>query len=103
MRFHSGVAVILSSISVVGYAGPGIERWKDFVREHLKDPKSAEFRNVYPSQTPKGTPAICGEVNSKNAFGGYTGYKPFIIFADAEMLYLEVPYIMTMWENVCER
>jgi hypothetical protein len=39
------------------------------VRASLKDPDSAEFRNIH---------GICGEVNSKNGFGGMTGYKRYI-------------------------
>ncbi|MCH7395223.1 hypothetical protein MMP66_13225 [Acinetobacter dispersus] len=35
----------------------------------LKDPDSADIRNHNGN---------CGEVNSKNGFGGYTGYKRFI-------------------------
>ena len=42
-------------------------------REHVsglvRDPGSAEFR---------GQSGSCGEVNSKNAFGAYTGYQRFI-------------------------
>ncbi|PND34823.1 hypothetical protein C1I89_10260 [Achromobacter pulmonis] len=42
---------------------------KDFVLATLKDPDSAKFRNQK---------SFCGEVNSKNSFGGYTGFKRFI-------------------------
>ena len=49
---------------------------REFVSEVLKDPESAEFRNQ------KG---FCGEVNSKNSFGGYAGFKRFIA-ASEEMV-----------------
>lgn len=39
------------------------------VKEHLKDADSAKFRNQY---------GMCGEVNAKNSFGAYTGYKKFM-------------------------
>lgn len=39
------------------------------LQAYLKDPVSAEVKNH------KGN---CGEVNSKNSFGGYTGFKRFI-------------------------
>lgn len=42
---------------------------KEFVSGVLKDPDSAEFRNQR---------GFCGEVNSKNSFGGYVGFKRFI-------------------------
>lgn len=49
---------------------------REFVSGVLKDPESAEFRNQ------KG---LCGEVNSKNSFGGYVGFKRFIA-ASEEMV-----------------
>lgn len=39
------------------------------LKNYLKDPNSAEIRNH------KGA---CGEVNSKNSFGAYSGYRRFI-------------------------
>ena len=42
---------------------------REFVTGVLKDPGSAEFRNQR---------GFCGEVNSKNSFGGYVGFKRFI-------------------------
>lgn len=39
------------------------------VKLTLKDPDSAKFRNQSSS---------CGEVNAKNSFGAYTGFKRFI-------------------------
>lgn len=43
------------------------------VKYHLKDPASAEFRNLKITNT-----AVCGEVNSKNGFGAMTGFVPFM-------------------------
>lgn len=42
---------------------------REFVSSGLKDPDSAEFRNQQ---------GMCGEVNSKNSFGAFTGYQRFI-------------------------
>ncbi len=42
---------------------------RGFVSRHLKDPASAEFRNQS---------GMCGEVNAKNGFGGYTGFRRFM-------------------------
>lgn len=46
------------------------------VRKQLTDPDSAEFRNLrkLPGE------AVCGEVNAKNAYGGYVGFKHFYRF-----------------------
>lgn len=38
------------------------------------DPFSSKLRNVYWSNS-----HICGEINAKNAYGAYTGFKKFII------------------------
>lgn len=51
----------------------------DLIRYNLKDPESARFRTVFIS--PKGK-AVCGEVNAKNAMGGYAGFKRFIAARD---------------------
>ncbi len=42
----------------------------------LKDPESAEYRNI---RRVDRSSMICGEVNAKNAFGAYTGFKPFVV------------------------
>ncbi len=54
--------------------------------ETLKDPPSARFRNVSIIKTigdgGKETISVCGELNAKNSYGGYTGYVPFTIFSN---------------------
>lgn len=42
----------------------------------LKDPDSAQFRNVR-WERKESLVILCGEVNAKNSFGGYVGFKPF--------------------------
>lgn len=51
----------------------------------LKDPESAQFRNMYIKKTEsEGLYAVCGELNAKNSMGGYVGFKPFLVFAKTE-------------------
>jgi len=50
---------------------------KNGVKAHLKDPVSAQFGNISASKDSKGQIYVCGLVNAKNSFGGYTGSKPF--------------------------
>ena len=50
---------------------------KDAVLSTLKDPDSAQFQNV------KG---YCGEVNSKNSYGGYVGFKRYVAMDSAVLL-----------------
>lgn len=56
-----------------------IEAIKSGTAAALKDPESArfgEFRAV--EDGAKGVVTVCGTVNAKNSFGGYTGMQPFI-------------------------
>ncbi len=57
------------------------------VRSRLKDPASAQFADLRQGTTrPSGTPVVCGTVNAKNGFGGYTGPTRFIANAGAVAL-----------------
>lgn len=47
----------------------------------LKDPDAAKFRNVFAVGTDKGGVLVCGQVNSRNSFGGYTGFGGFMYTA----------------------
>jgi hypothetical protein len=49
---------------------------EEAVRKVLKDPESARFSEVYVKTKASGS-AVCGMVNAKNGFGGYTGDKLF--------------------------
>lgn len=50
------------------------------VRSGLKDPDSARFgtMKVAIKRDDPETYVVCGWVNSKNSFGGYTGEQPFL-------------------------
>jgi hypothetical protein len=51
----------------------------------VRDPSSTSFRNVFIQKrvTDKGEPlTLCGEVNGKNGYGGFTGFQPFILIGD---------------------
>lgn len=70
---------------------------RSFVTRHLKDPDSAEFRNQS---------GMCGEVNAKNGFGGYTGYRRFMA-ANEDMVVFEGdgrltrPEFDEAWRRAC--
>jgi hypothetical protein len=49
------------------------------IKEILIDADSAEFRKLEAKNTElEGFATVCGEVNSRNRMGGYTGFKRFI-------------------------
>jgi hypothetical protein len=50
-----------------------------YVTDHLVDPDSAKFRNVF---SPAGTAVWCGEVNARNRMGGMTGFSRFVVLLD---------------------
>ena len=55
---------------------------RSIVTSALKDPDSARFKDL--RHVGEGR-ALCGTVNSKNSYGGYTGFRAFV--ADAEGVY----------------
>jgi len=66
------------------------------LEKYLKDPKNAEIRNH------KGN---CGEVNSKNSFDGYSGFKrfiasPAIVAIEGENMNPEE--FQSAWEQICK-
>ena len=73
-------------VPVVGLAGWYLLKpapdWQAQVLKRLKDPGSAQFRNVVVSDV---TNWVCGEVNSKNSLGGYVGFKRFMVQSPIEM------------------
>lgn len=47
------------------------------VRARLKDPASAIFGGVVAKKDASGFVYVCGSINAKNSYGGYTGDKPY--------------------------
>lgn len=47
------------------------------VRARLKDPMSAVFGGAVAKRDPEGFVYVCGSVNAKNSYGGYTGHQPY--------------------------
>lgn len=58
-----------------GDHGEFVKAAKLAISDNFKDPESARFRGLFISN--KGLPTLCGEVNAKNSYGGYVGYKKF--------------------------
>lgn len=64
------VATLCVAVSACGMSTTS--QAEEAVRERLKDPTSAQFRNVR-----KEGDYVCGEVNAKNGLGGYGDYSDF--------------------------
>ncbi|WP_151764889.1 hypothetical protein [Acinetobacter soli] len=70
---------------------------QESVKALLKDPDSAKFQNMN---------GMCGEVNSKNSFGAYNGFKKFIGTPDLTIIEGENPDIDQatfddVWNKIC--
>lgn len=80
---------------------------KQTVSGKLKDPDSAKFGDVKRKTTPnvagEPTDVVCGKVNAKNAYGGYTGAKGFVYFvADKSSVSIEEPLVgVDVVKNFC--
>ena len=79
-----------------------IDLHKNRIKNRLKDPSSATFRNtrVYHAITH----VVCGEVNSKNSFGGYIGYQRFVSGGSIQVLEEEMGEgeMDKTWRQVCK-
>jgi hypothetical protein len=76
---------------------------KEAVKERLREPKSAEFRNVLVVRYQDKINVVCGEVNAKNGLGGMTGYQPFLSLGAANMTWLqsETKDFAENWNKFC--
>ena len=70
------------------------------VRASLKDPDSAQFKDVYANYTEEFQVVACGRVNSKNEFGGYTGSRRFV--SGGKSVILEgLDNVADAWAGAC--
>ncbi|NNU59725.1 hypothetical protein [Ochrobactrum soli] len=56
------------------------------VSDQFTDPVATQVRRLRPSDKFEGS--VCGEVNTKNQFGGYVGFKPFRYIIDRHKIYM---------------
>jgi len=98
---------LLTATMALGDDKKSITAARAAVLGSLKDPASARFEGdvVYP------TGAVCGLVNSKNAYGGYVGSTPyFYVIATKELRFLtdgksrfETEATVSKFEKYCRR
>ncbi|MGG7604651.1 hypothetical protein [Massilia sp. BKSP1R2A-1] len=67
-----------------------------YITNTLKDPESVRFRNVRVKWE-----AVCGEMNAKNGFGGYVGFRRFYAI-DGTDLHMEPDrFDENQWDRFC--
>ncbi len=89
-----GFALCLISLQAFAYDGPpwyqveATAKQMAFAKQkasyNLMDPSAAQFRNMFAISRGMGDDTICGEMNAKNAYGAYTGFKPFYVDEDGK-------------------
>lgn len=78
-----------------------IGRNRDALKEKLRDPSGAEFRNETVSRK-SGSPVVCGEVNARNGFGGRNGYQRWIgAIPVGVYLEQEISGFSKVWASLC--
>lgn len=59
---------------------------KKTVISQLKDPESARFGEIWALSGTNGRRSVCGYINAKNSYGGYTGNKMFSIISSGKVI-----------------
>ncbi|MES2612981.1 MAG: hypothetical protein V4679_22200 [Pseudomonadota bacterium] len=71
----------------------------------MQDPDGAQFRNLFVSDGPMHM--LCGEINTRNAFGAYEGFQRFYASGDPEFHAIEsrktARVFAATWASVCAR
>lgn len=76
-----------------------ITKAKESVTKKLKDPESVRFRDVFVMRE-----SVCGEVNAKNSYGGYVGFKRFIAIGGLLVILEEAgPGFEQMYAESCSK
>lgn len=77
---------------------------EDRVREGLRNPESARFRETFVASAYPDT-VVCGEVNHHNEYGGYIGFQRFIFEAKGTILEQDVgtESMRRLWADMCKR
>lgn len=79
------------------------------ITDEFKDPSSVQWRNVVVSTRDGGSLALCGELNGKNSYGAYVGFRRFFATQStlASATDIEDPEngfrVPGFWESFCGR
>jgi hypothetical protein len=71
------VSTLLATIVLSGCDAPEITAAHEAAKGHMNDPASAQFRNEQ-TNVQGATKVVCGEVNGKNSYGGYSGFSRYV-------------------------
>lgn len=80
--FRIAAAMILMSAGIAYAATPdpsAISKSKSVIANGMRDPSSAQFRDVKVAGRCDGVTYVTGWANGKNGYGGYAGFMIFLI------------------------
>ena len=90
-RYAVGLTLSVALISGCTPEHRAMSAAKEAVSAQLKDPGSAQFKNVKYIELLGGQENIvCGSVNARNGFGGFVGHTRFVVRVSKSM---QVTYV----------
>lgn len=102
------------ALPVLTQAKQPVSKYTDFVAKAksditsgFNDPSTVQWRNLFVSVTSDSKPpTLCGELNGKNAYGAYVGFKRFVANPDPLLQEIEnvnkhAAKFNLLWEIVC--
>lgn len=75
-KIVAAIAMLCSMVSTSSFASE-VSAAQSAIKNQMKDPDSTNFKSVREITNSQGGRFVCGEVNSKNSYGGYVGFKTF--------------------------
>lgn len=72
------------------------------VQQQLRDPDSAQFRNLVAADVGAGKVVLCGEINAKNGAGGLTGFQRFYGNLGGKIIIAEGSLATSMSKMFCD-
>lgn len=79
------IGLMMASTHAIAQEQSEIAAAKEVAARDLKDPASAQFRDLRAVGTGDKL-RLCGEINGKNSYGGYVGFKKFAVAANTAMI-----------------
>jgi len=75
---------------------------KTSIANELLDPQAAQFRGIHVVPGANGGRKVCGEVNGKNSYGGYVGFRGFAYEGAYHTGAIKNPDEITIYETMAK-
>lgn len=109
MKRESLVKVVGASAGQVEYTDAEDKAFVDsgvkYLINRLKEPSSVQWRNVFIAD--RALQTLCGEINARNSYGGYTGFKRFYYTRNSQLTEVQgsgdEEIFLKMYASMCKR